>query len=106
MTALAPTMREVKPAWYPKWNGLAKPYQTLYLAYPSANDQLRNAMNRWPQLNILDWAAVTDQVGEHLAFFLARQVGAGRGRRQVELRGVAGVLGHVCFATVSPPMLP
>lgn len=57
------TMREVKPAWYPKWNGLTGPYKKLFLSYPAANDQLRNAMNRWPQLNILDWAAITDQVG-------------------------------------------
>jgi len=57
------TMREVKPAWYPKWNGLTSAYKKLYLTYPAANDQLRNAMNRWPQLNILDWAAITDQVG-------------------------------------------
>lgn len=57
------TMREVKPAWYPKWNGLTSAYKKLYLTYPAANEQLRNAMNRWPQLNILDWAAITDQVG-------------------------------------------
>ena len=57
------TMREVKPAWYPKWNGLTGAYKKLYLSYPAANDQLRNAMNRWPQLSILDWAAITDQVG-------------------------------------------
>ena len=57
------TMREVKPAWYPKWNGLSAAYQKLFLTYPTANEQLRNAMKRWPQLNILDWAAITDQAG-------------------------------------------
>jgi hypothetical protein len=31
---------------------------------------------------------------EHLALVAARQIGAGRGRRQVELRGITRVLGH------------
>ena len=57
------TMREVKPAWYPKWNGLSAAYKKLFVTYPTANEQLRTAMKRWPQLNILDWAAITDQAG-------------------------------------------
>ena len=39
--------------------------------------------------------ALADQMGEHLALLLARQIGAGRGRRQIELRRIAGMLGHV-----------
>ncbi len=107
------TMREVKPAWYSKWNGLAKPYQTLYRTYPFANDQLRNAMSRWPQLSILDWAAITDQAGvtsDAIHFFGDYSVGAlryaamvfngvtnGRTRRpsasvtQVQITGTPGV---------------
>src|SRR5206468_4268421 len=38
---------------------------------------------------------VADQMREHLALMPARQIGARRGRRQVELRGVARMLGHV-----------
>ena len=107
------TMREVKPEWYSKWNGLSKPYQTLYRTYPYANEQLRNAMNRWPQLNILDWAAITDQTGvtsDAIHFFGDYSVGAlryaamvfngvtnGRTRRpsasvtQVQITGTPGV---------------
>ncbi len=47
-------------------------------------------------------SALADQVGEHLAFFLAVQIGAGRGRGQIELRRIAGMLGHV----VRPSWLP
>src|ERR1041385_5164540 len=36
-----------------------------------------------------------DQMRKHLALVPARQIGAGRGRRQIELRGVARMLGHV-----------
>jgi hypothetical protein len=39
--------------------------------------------------------ALADQMGEDLALFLARQIGAGRRRGQVELRRVAGMLGHL-----------
>ena len=38
---------------------------------------------------------VADQMREHLALVPARQIGAGRGRRQVELRCVTRMLGHV-----------
>src|SRR5258706_3495593 len=37
---------------------------------------------------------VADQMREHLALVPPRQIGAGRGRRQVKLRGVTRVLGH------------
>ena len=54
---------------------------------------------------------LADEVGEHLAFFLAWKVGAGRRSGEIELGSVAGVLGHdlnnpggfVCFR---PPALP
>ena len=38
---------------------------------------------------------VAHQMREHLALVPARQIGAGRWRRQVELRGVTRMLGHV-----------
>lgn len=57
------TMREVKPAYYASWNGLTDAYRTLYLAYPGANDQLRLATLRHPQLSIVDWASIADQPG-------------------------------------------
>lgn len=57
------TMREVKPAYYSKWNGLNSDYRTLYLAYPHTNDQLRSATVRHPELSIIDWASVADQTG-------------------------------------------
>ena len=37
---------------------------------------------------------VADQMGEHLALVPARQIRAGRGRRQIELRGITRMLGH------------
>src|SRR5262245_41835963 len=37
---------------------------------------------------------VADQMREHLPLMPARQIRAGRGRRQVELRGVTRVLGQ------------
>src|SRR4029077_17467497 len=36
-----------------------------------------------------------DQMREHLALVPARQIGTGRGRRQIELRGITRMLGHV-----------
>ncbi len=44
--------------------------------------------------------AVADQVREHLALLLARQIGARRGRGQVELRRVARMLGHGTLSAV------
>jgi hypothetical protein len=57
------TIREVKPAYYRYWNGLSAEYKRLYGAYPTANNQLRRATDRHPQLSIIDWAAVSDRVG-------------------------------------------
>ena len=57
------TMREVKPQYFSGWNSLSSAYRTLYLAYPTANQQLRNAQVRHPELSIIDWAAVSDQTG-------------------------------------------
>src|SRR5207237_4172546 len=37
---------------------------------------------------------LADQMREHLALLVAGQIGARRGRGEVELRGVARVLGH------------
>jgi len=37
---------------------------------------------------------VADQMREHLALMPARQIGAGRGRRQVKLGGITRMLGH------------
>jgi hypothetical protein len=57
------TMREVKPTYYPYWNGLTAAYKTLYGAYVGANRQLRRATDRHPQLSVVDWAAVADRTG-------------------------------------------
>ena len=57
------TMREVTPALFSGWNSLSGAYKTLYLAYPGANNQLRNAQLRHPELSIIDWAAVAEQTG-------------------------------------------
>jgi len=57
------TVREVKPTYYSHWAGITEPYRKLYLAYPRANDQLRAAMRRHPELSIIDWASASDQAG-------------------------------------------
>lgn len=57
------TLREVKPAYYSHWAGLTAEYRSLYLAYPRANQQLRNATNRHPGLSVVDWAAISDRNG-------------------------------------------
>ncbi len=57
------TMREVTPVFYPRWNTLEAAYRTLYLAYPGANDRLRRATTRHPELSIIDWAANADVAG-------------------------------------------
>ncbi|MFZ4721173.1 MAG: hypothetical protein ACOYMR_17225 [Ilumatobacteraceae bacterium] len=57
------TMREVTPAYYAKWNGLTEAYRTVYLAYPGANEQLRKATTRHPELSVIDWAANADLFG-------------------------------------------
>lgn len=57
------TMREITPYNFSGWNGLSSAYKALYLAYPYANNQLRNAQGRFPELSIIDWAAVSDISG-------------------------------------------
>ncbi|MGB8859984.1 MAG: hypothetical protein WCC60_12045 [Ilumatobacteraceae bacterium] len=57
------TLREVKPQFYSGWNSLAGNYKLLYSLYPIANSRLRAALDRHPQLSIIDWAATTDQTG-------------------------------------------
>ncbi len=57
------TLREVKPAYYSHWAGLTAPYRTLYLAYPRANQQLRDALGRHPNLSLVDWASLADRTG-------------------------------------------
>jgi hypothetical protein len=65
---------------------------------PFAGGPVRNGLTTAESAvgeKIVEFAgAFPDQVCKHLAFFLAVQVGAGRGRRQVELRCIARVLGH------------
>src|SRR5207247_2540145 len=46
--------------------------------------------------------ALADQVREHLALLLARQIGARRRSGQVELRSIARMLGHGCETMVRP----
>lgn len=57
------TMREVKPAYFSGWSSLSSNYKTLYQAYPRANQQLRDAQLRHPELSIIDWASVSDRPG-------------------------------------------
>ncbi len=57
------TFREVKPQYYSSWNSLSATYKTLYSAYPSANDQLRAALGRHPEMSLIDWASIADQTG-------------------------------------------
>ena len=57
------TIREVTPTYYRFWSGLSAEYKRLYGAYPTANNQLRRATDRHPQLSIIDWAAVADRFG-------------------------------------------
>src|SRR5208282_5305003 len=48
--------------------------------------------------------ALADQVGKNLPLLLAGEVGAGRGRREVELRRIARVLGHVALWPLASPL--
>jgi hypothetical protein len=57
------TLREVKPQYYSSWNSLAGNYKLLYSLYPVANSRIRAALDRHPELSIIDWAATTDQFG-------------------------------------------
>lgn len=72
------TMREITPAIYSKWYTLSSAYRTLYLSYPVANNQLRNAQSRHPELSIIDWAAVSNQVGLTYDAIHLNPTGAGR----------------------------
>jgi hypothetical protein len=57
------TMREVKPQFYASWNSLAANYKLLYSLYPFANSRIRGALDRHPEMSIIDWAATADQFG-------------------------------------------
>jgi len=49
---------------------------------------------------------VADQMREHFALVPARQIGTGRGRRQVELRCVTRMLGHVTLSGLRSSQCP
>jgi hypothetical protein len=72
------TVREVTPANFPRWAGLAGNYKTLYTDYPTTNRILRDATRRHPQLSIIDWNAVSDQVGLTYDAIHLNPVGAAR----------------------------
>jgi hypothetical protein len=57
------TVREVKPPYYRYWNSLTAAYKSLYLGYPTANNQIRKALDRHKELSIVDWASIADQYG-------------------------------------------
>ncbi len=57
------TMREVKPQYYTGYNSLSAAYKLLYSQYPVANSRIRGALDRHPELSIIDWAASADQFG-------------------------------------------
>ena len=57
------TLREVKPQFYTGYNSLTAGYKLLYSQYPVANARLRAALERHPELSIIDWAATADQFG-------------------------------------------
>ena len=61
-----------------------------FVATPAFAQQLNTDDMKWINQCIRDnKGAAADEVGEDLPLLLPRQVGAGRGRRQIELRGVA-----------------
>ncbi len=57
------TLREVKPEFYSGYNKLANNYKLLYSLYPIANATIRGAMDRHPELSVIDWAVAADQLG-------------------------------------------
>lgn len=57
------TLREVKPQIYAGYNSLTSNYKLLYSLYPVANARIRTAMERHPQLSIVDWASNSEQFG-------------------------------------------
>jgi hypothetical protein len=72
------TMREVKPEYFPGWPGLTSNYKTLYRDYPTTNRILRDALARHRQMSLIDWAAVSDQVGLTYDAIHLNKVGAAR----------------------------
>jgi hypothetical protein len=55
------TLREVKPQYITAsaWNQV----QPYYWYFPTVNEHLRAALDRHPQLSLIDWAAMADQPG-------------------------------------------
>ncbi|MEO5725020.1 MAG: hypothetical protein ABIQ39_04575, partial [Ilumatobacteraceae bacterium] len=55
------TLREVKPQYISAsaWQGV----QPYYWYFPTVNQHLREALNRHPQLSLIDWASIADQPG-------------------------------------------
>ncbi|MEO5725094.1 MAG: hypothetical protein ABIQ39_05585, partial [Ilumatobacteraceae bacterium] len=55
------TLREVKPQYVSAsaWQGV----QPYYWYFPTVNQHLREALNRHPQLSLIDWASIADQPG-------------------------------------------
>lgn len=55
------TLREVKPQYVSP--GAWRQIQPYYWYFPEANDRLEAALERHPELDLIDWAAVADQPG-------------------------------------------
>ena len=55
------TLREVKPQYIS--HGAWRQIQPYYWYFPEANDRLEAALERHPELSLIDWAAVADQPG-------------------------------------------
>lgn len=55
------TLREVEQQYVTAsaWRGV----QPYYWYFPIVNQHLRNALSRWPQLSLIDWASIADQPG-------------------------------------------
>ena len=55
------TLREVKPEYISAsgWKGV----QPYYWYFPTVNEHLRRALDRHPQLSLIDWASMADQPG-------------------------------------------
>ncbi len=55
------TLREVKPQYITA--GAWKQVQPYYWYFPTVNEHLRRALDRHPQLSLIDWASVADRPG-------------------------------------------
>ena len=55
------TLREVKPQYITA--GAWDQVQPYYWYFPSVNEHLRSALDRFPDLTLADWAAIADQPG-------------------------------------------